>query len=234
MTIKMSAHNERFGASGRQWGEIKITTMKRVTFIFLTILMFGQIFGQTDNNEKTIDSVYVKKDDIQGVLSPEIAVDNFRPRPAYRQWKLTGGYQFNTYEKKKSNHIIELGVAKVSDAGGIEPVGFTYYFANEILFNSRKFSIGPKLGGNIYFWGVALGSEIVYYTDFYDNTLHWVPFGGFGIGAGRLFLAGHIPFYNKHYPVNAFSIGLTMPIFNLTRKKILSVDSAVDNLKTKK
>jgi len=113
-----------------------------------------------------------------------------------------------------------LGVVKVSDGGGVEPAGSTYYFANEFLFNSDRFSIGPKIGCNIYIWAVFLGSEIVYYTDFDDNTLHWVPYFGFGAGAGKIFLAGHIPFYNKQYPVNAFSVGLTIPIFNLSKKKI--------------
>ena len=100
-------------------------------------------------------------------------------------------------------------------------MGFTYYFANEFLFNAQKFSIGPKLGSSIYIWGVVLGSEIVYYTDFHDNTLHWVPYLGFGIGAGKLFFAGHIPFCNKKYPVNEFSVGLTIPICNLSKKKIV-------------
>jgi hypothetical protein len=49
-----------------------------------------------------------------------------------------------------------------------------------------------------------------------------VPFGGFGIGAGKLYLAGHVPFYNKKYPVNDFSVGLTIPICNLSKKKIKS------------
>jgi len=172
---------------------------------------------------KTIDSIYVRKNDIQGALLPEITVNDFRLRQqAYRQWRLTGGYQFNTYEKKQNNHIIELGITKVNDGGGMEPAGLTYYFANEFLFNSKNFSIGPKLGGSIYIWGVVLGSEIVYYTNFRDNTLHWVPYWGFGIGAGKLFMAGHIPFYNKKYPVNEFSVGLTIPICNLSKKKIIS------------
>ena len=180
--------------------------------------------GRNLGRRKKIDSLYVRKNELQGALMPTIVVYDIVLQQAYRQWQLTGGYQFNTYEKKQSNHIIEVGITKVSDGGGVEPAGLTYYFANEFLFNSQKFSIGPKLGGSIYFWGVVLGSEITYYTDFNDNTLHFVPYIGFGIKAGKLFFAGHIPFYNKKYPVNEFSVGLTFPICNLSKKKIISYD----------
>ena len=178
---------------------------------------------------KTIDSLYIEKNDIQGGLLTTRIRESSILRPPSSQWHLTGGYQFNTKKHNKDNHAIELGIAKDMDGGGVEPAGFVYYFANEFLFNSDNFSIGPKVGGNIYFWGVVLGSEFVYYTDFHDNTLHWVPFGGFGIGVGKLFFAGHIPFYNKKYPINDFSVGLTIPIYSTSKKKIKHISNLPTN-----
>ena len=34
-------------------------------------------------------------------------------RQPYSQWCLTGGYQFNTEEHSKNNHILEIGITKV-------------------------------------------------------------------------------------------------------------------------
>ncbi len=178
---------------------------------------------------KTIDSLYVGINDIQGVILPVMIRESSILRLPSSQWHLTGGYQFNAQKNKENNHVIEVGIAKDINGGGIEPAGLAYYFANEFLFNSDKFSIGPKIGGNIYFWGVVLGNEIVYYTDFHENTLHWVPFGGFGIGVGKIFFAGHIPFYNKKYSVNDFSVGLTIPICSTSKKKIKHISNLPTN-----
>lgn len=176
------------------------------------------------SRKKTIDTLCVQKNDLQGVMASIPKKTSTIYRTPYSQWQIIGGYHFNVQEHHKNNHILELGVAKVIDGGGIEPAGWTYYFANEFLFNSKDFSIGPKFGGSLYLWGVKLGSEFVYYTNFKDNTLHWVPYFGFGIGAGKIFLAGHVPFYNKKYPVNDFSVGLTIPIYSISKKKIKPVN----------
>ena len=92
-------------------------------------------------------------------------------------------------------------------------------FATDFVFHSQSFSIGPKIGGSIYFFAVTLGSEIVFYTDFRNNTLHWVPYWGIGFNAFRLFMAAHIPIYNRQFPINSASAGVTFPIFNLSRKR---------------
>jgi hypothetical protein len=218
--------------------------MKRVAYliIFVTVLSTQPTLVLSFNLS---DSVYVRKNEIQREIPPvllmpptialptnrlnrlgsaytkengaqeEVSIRTFQPS---RQWQLTGGYRANMYNEKRTNHIFELGVTKVNDAGN-GFVGSTYYFATDFVFNSQSFSIGPKIGGSIYFFAATLGSEIVFYTDFRDNTLHWVPYLGIGFASFRLFLAAHIPIYNRQYPVNAFSVGLTLPIFNLSRKR---------------
>ena len=161
-----------------------------------------------------LENVNTDENDTQEEIP--IRIRTFQP---FRQWQLTGGYRANVYTDKRTNHIFELGFVKVNDAGVSSPIGFTYYFATDFLFNSQNFSIGPKIGGSVYFLAVTVGSEIVYYTNFRDNTLHWVPYWGIGFGAGRIFMAFHIPIYNRQYPINAISVGLTLPILRLSRKR---------------
>ena len=220
--------------------------MKRVVYliIFVAVLLTLPTTVLSFNQS---DSVYVRKNEAQREIPPvslmsptdilqsvrlnrlenvntdkndtreeiPIHIRTFQP---FRQWHLTGGYRANMYNEKRTNHILELGVTKVNDAGN-GFLGFTYYFATDFVFNSRSFSIGPKIGGSIYFFAATLGSEIVFYTDFRDNTLHWVPYFGIGFGSFRLFVAGHIPIYNRQYPINSASVGVSFPIFNLSQRR---------------
>ena len=191
---------------------------------------FDAIKGWNTGKVKKTNNLFISKDDLLGVLLPTPAIIptpmdiSFPRHHNYYDVKkkyLIGGYSLNFEKNQKTNHILELGISKVIDSGGKEIVGYTYYLSNDFIFNSEKFSIGPKIGGNIYFLGIVLGCNIVYYTDFHDNTLHWVPFGGFGLGAGKLFFSGNVPFYNKNYQyANKFSVGLTFPIYNISRKEI--------------
>ena len=160
-----------------------------------------------------LENVNTNENDTQEAI--HIPIRTFQP---FREWHLTGGYRANMYNEKRTNHIFELGITKVNDAGN-GFIGFTYYFATDFVFNSRSFSIGPKIGGSIYVFAFTLGNEIVFYTDFRDNTLHWVPYWGIGFNAFRLFMAAHIPIYNRQFPINSMSVGVTVPIFNLSQRR---------------
>ena len=126
------------------------------------------------------------------------------------------GYSRNFGEKAENFNIIELGVGRIN-FDGLESSGTSFYAANEFVFNSHRFSIGPKAGASFTIWMLGLGAELIYYTDFGDNALHLAPCLSFGAGMTRWNIRYHIPLYNKDYiGINQVSIGITI---GLTKPK---------------
>ncbi|MDH6354303.1 hypothetical protein M2132_000631 [Dysgonomonas sp. PH5-45] len=132
---------------------------------------------------------------------------------------LAAGYSIIPGKKKGiTNHIVELGFSRITSHDRI--FATSYYASNEFAFNKNKFYIGPKIGGQISFLFLGLGSEFVYYTDFKNTSLQWVPFFYLGFGNYKLHFDGRVPIYNKKFQnMNNFSIGFSMPIFPLSKRK---------------
>jgi hypothetical protein len=137
------------------------------------------------------------------------------------QNQLIAGYAFTRGGKNNTtSHAIELGWSKITSAYH-NIFTSSYYLANEFAFNNNAFFLGPKAGGQISFFIYGLGTEFVYYTDFHDSSLQWIPFFYLGLGNYKLHFDAHIPIYNKKFQnMNNFSIGFSMPVLPLSKKKV--------------
>jgi hypothetical protein len=170
----------------------------------------------------------IHKNELKGLLLPTKTANRdsmfYRRFEHYKQIQLTAGYTIIPKMKdivSRTNHAFEIGIAKSNVARYIESASSCYYLSNEFLFNSDHFSIGPKMGANFIIWAFGLGTELVYYTDFHENTLHWVAYMGVGLGAGNLRMGVHVPVYNRHFQdISRISIGLTLPFCTLSKKNI--------------
>ena len=126
-------------------------TKKILTTILLLFVLL--VNPNTALSLNLSDSVYVRKNDTQreipsvSLMTPTITLPasrlnrfnranveendtqaeiiRIRTFEPFRQWKLTGGYRANMYNEKRTNHILELGITKVNDAGN-GFFGFTY------------------------------------------------------------------------------------------------------------
>lgn len=170
--------------------------------------------GYNTGKYSKIEGIAINKKDLNGLQLL------FYPEGSKTiQHQLIAGYAIAPGNKNWiTNHAIELGWSKITSHHKI----FTssYYVSNEFIFNNNAFFIGPKVGGQISFLLFGLGTEFVYYTDFHDSSLQWVPFIYLGIGNYKLHFDRHIPIYNRKFQnINNFSIGFSMPIFPLSKKK---------------
>jgi hypothetical protein len=138
--------------------------------------------------------------------------------------QLTVGYSYLPKMEdvpSRTNHTFEIGFARSNVMTVVESVSSCYYLSNEFLFNKNQFSIGPKIGVNFFVWAFGLGTELVYYTNFHENTLHWVAYMGMGLGAGNVRLGVHVPVYNKHFQdIGRVSLSLTVPVCTFSKRNI--------------
>jgi len=142
--------------------------------------------------------------------------DEFRNLNVLKGTQLYGGYSRNFGEKEEKYNVFEIGLGRVN-FGGTETSGYNYYAGSELVFNSRHFSLGPKAGASFSIWMFGLGGELIYYTDFSGNTLHFAPYLTFGAGMTKLNVKYHAPLYNKDYAgINQVSLGITI---GLTKPK---------------
>ncbi|GHS94704.1 hypothetical protein FACS1894207_3370 [Bacteroidia bacterium] len=171
-----------------------------------------------------IEQLAINKLELKVALLPsKIAYTDLRFEH-YVQTQLTLGYSYMPKMKdikSRANHAFEIGIAHSNVMRAIECASRCYYLSNEFLFNRDQFSIGPKIGANFIIWAFGLGSEFVYYTDFHENSLHWVAYIDVGLGAGNLRMAVHVPTYNRHFQdMGLLSLGLTFPIYTFSKKQI--------------
>ncbi|GHT03580.1 hypothetical protein FACS189440_17030 [Bacteroidia bacterium] len=149
---------------------------------------------------------------------------NYRRFKHYIKTQLTAGYSYLPKMEdipSRTNHAFEIGLARSNVMSAMEFASTCYYLSNEFLFNNNQFSIGPKIGANFFIWAFGLGTEFVYYTNFHENTLHWIVYMGMGLGAGNVRLGVHIPFYNKHFQdTGRVSLSLTFPVCTLSKRNI--------------
>ncbi|WP_205958035.1 hypothetical protein [Flavivirga algicola] len=138
----------------------------------------------------------------------------------YESLNLGIGYNYSFGDHNERDfHLLDIGINKAS-YGGLHGGGFQYGIGTEIGLNTEKFIIGPKIGGVMNLMGIAIGTELVTYTDFDNWTLRFVPFIGIGGEKGRLTINPHIILTNKKFrPINEGLLNFTYNL-NLKRKKI--------------
>ena len=97
----------------------------------------------------------------------------------YKSLNLGVGYSYSFGDPNDKNfHLLDIGINNTM-YGGLHGGGFQYGIGTEIGLNTEKFTIGPKISGLINLMGIAIGTELVTYTDFNNWTLRLVPFIGF-------------------------------------------------------
>lgn len=116
------------------------------------------------------------------------------------------------YHYRKS-HFAELGIA-VNRYGrkGRHPVAWAYFVSSEVKLD-KKTIIGPKIGA----WmaggqsAMALGINLIYYTDFEQSSLRLRPEIGIGLGRFKVFYGYNIPLTNKDFEgINRNVFGLAV------------------------
>lgn len=111
------------------------------------------------------------------------------------------------------NHYGELGLA-VNQYGrlGYHPAAWACFISTEIKIDN-KLLVGPKIGA----WvgggmsGLAVGANLIYYTDFEQSSLRIRPEIGLGFGRWKVVYGYNIPLTNKDFDgVNNSNIGIAL------------------------
>jgi hypothetical protein len=128
----------------------------------------------------------------------------------------TGNFKNSSRDVEKNNkynHIVEAGFAynKQSPSN----LGYSLYGGSEFLFNSKLFLVGPKVGANLNYSVLMLGSELIAYTDARFAKLHYRPYVGIGVGPLKVTAGYNIGIMNKatFKEVNSFTLGVTIPLY---------------------
>lgn len=134
-----------------------------------------------------------------------------------KKTELYGGYALNRGEENKpTNHVLDVGVSRTLYGGWIEPVGYSYYVGNSFVLNKKGVSIMPKIGGNVCFWLLCIGSNVGYYTDFKRNTVFIEPYLGLGLGPAKVYVSLSIPVTEKtNRNINVPSLGFSYPLYKI-------------------
>ena len=145
---------------------------------------------------------------------------NERDYEYYETLNFGVGYSYSFGEpNEKDFHLIDIGINK-TNYGGRHGGGYQYGIGTEIGLNTEKFIIGPKISGVFYFQFIALGTELITYTDFDNWALRFVPFIGIGGEKFKLTINPHVILTNKDFqPVNKGLVNITVNL-SLDRKKV--------------
>jgi hypothetical protein len=137
----------------------------------------------------------------------------------YKVLNLGLGYNYvGAQDGEKAYHFLDLGINRTI-YGGRHGGGFQYGIGTEAGLNTNKFVIGPKVGGVLYFQFIAIGAEVISYTDFDKYSLRFVPIFGLGNEKVRLTFNPHLVLMNKDLlPIPGF-VNLTVNL-KLGKKKI--------------
>jgi hypothetical protein len=124
------------------------------------------------------------------------------------------------------NFYGELGLA-INQYGrvGHHPAAWAYFVSNEIKIDD-KIRIGPKIGA----WvgggagGMAIGLNLIYYTDFDQSSLRIRPEIGMGFGRWKIVYGYNIPLTNRKFEgVDKSNIGIAL-IFGVKQIKTIQND----------
>lgn len=174
---------------------IRITLVRIVSISLLAILPMFKSYGQTDTDTIPPKRIYYAE------LEKHISI-----LAGYNFWR---------------NHFAELGLA-VNQYGrvGYHPGAWAYFISSEIKFDN-KLLIGPKIGT----WigggagGMAMGLNLIYYTDFDQSSLRIRPEIGLGFGRFKVVYGYNIPLYNKAFEgINKSNLGIAL-LFSIKHLK---------------
>lgn len=131
---------------------------------------------------------------------------------------LSLGYSYSFNGKGEPQyHLLDVQLNKALE-GGRHGGGFIYGFGTEVVLNANRSTIGPKIGGFIFYNGLAIGSEFVTYTDFENWTFRYVFSIGLGSPKARLTINPQVILTNKNYrPIHKGFVNFTWN-FILDRK----------------
>ena len=121
-----------------------------------------------------------------------------------------------------SNEYVEIGVA-LNQYGSVgrHPAAWSIFASSEVKWDS-KLLIGPKIGA----WvgggvgGMALGINMIYYTNFENSSLRIRPEIGMGFGRWKVVYGYNIPITNHLTGINRSNIGLA---FLIGLKKVKTI-----------
>lgn len=151
----------------------------------------------------------------------QTSTDTIPPNPIYyyanleKHISILAGYNF------WRNHFAELGLA-VNQYGrvGHHPSAWAYFISSELKFDD-KVLIGPKIGT----WigggagGMAMGLNLIYYTDFEQSSLRIRPEIGIGFERFKMVYGYNIPLYNKAFQgINKSNFGVAL-LFSIKHLK---------------
>lgn len=140
------------------------------------------------------------------------------------------GYHFNLMKRDKGDtsarkyHLLEIGLLRTKFLVTRHWGGLGYYMSSEIGLNTKEWLIGPKIGGFLAYGPLILGSELVLYTDFEEESLRWVPFFGFGSNRLQITVNPHVVLSNKDFFGRRFGLGALSAryaLIGLKREKII-------------
>jgi len=176
-----------------------------------TDYIYSQKFDPFGESGWKTDTIVIARADIKGV-SYVTFEDNMRVvKTAY------AGYGRNLKDKAKEDekhnlnfNVIEIGYSYWKSFAAL--FGYSVYGANEFIFNSKNFLIGPKVGANIHLLFFTIGNEMICYTDFRKTALSYKPYVGMGFGALKITAGYNVFFYNKkRLNLNSTTINITIP-----------------------
>ena len=171
--------------------------MKPVSLLFL-LVCFAASYGFAQSDSTVTDSIRIQKQSVADTVPS--TPDSLKIFPRYgvdleRHISILGGYNF------WKNHYGELGLA-LNQYGrvGHHPAAWAYFVSSEIRVGENMV-IGPKIGA----WigggsgGLALGLNLIYYTDFVESSLRLRPEIGMGFGRWKVVYGYNIPLMNKGF-----------------------------------
>jgi len=134
--------------------------------------------------------------------------------------QLNIGYQYSFPDSNagvSKKHLLELTFSKGQKMTNSHGSSIQWYSGTEIGVANTSFPlIAPKIGGYFSGMGMVLGSEVVYYTDFREGTLRYVPYFGIGGNRAKLSIQPQIRISNRSFePLNRGQLNITYAISSL-------------------
>lgn len=151
-----------------------------------------------------------------------------QPKPtqtvSYTQTSIAVGYNYSFSKPNPYQiHLVELEVwhAKYGPKKGI----FNWYYGSEIGLNTQGPLVGPKIGGFIGSGFIIFGGEFVYYNNFQQGTLRFVPYVGYGYNQFKVSVNPHLRLLNQEFePVNRGQLNITVMLFPIKHEIDYSSD----------
>jgi hypothetical protein len=121
----------------------------------------------------------------------------------------------------RKHHFAELGLA-VNQYGrkGHHPTAWSLFASSEVKLDNQ-WLIGPKIGAWIAGGQsiMAMGINLIYYTDFEQSSLRLRPEIGIGFGRWKVFYGYNIPLTNRSFEgINRNTFGFTV-LFGVKQTK---------------